>query len=243
MNTILTNIQNQFGGLQFNEEQHRYHVAGKEFTSVSHNVHKYEEYVDWDEKAMQVAIANGTTKEEVLREWDENKEEACTRGTRVHLFGERYVFDRSLKPSLLENGQPCGQEVAVTKFWNDLPSHIVPAHIELRMYHNLFNIAGTSDILLFNTQTRKFIIADYKTNKDLFKNFKNKTLTYPFTHLLDCPLNKYQIQLSFYQLLFELTGYKVESRKVIWLLKTGEYIMYDCEDLTPLLIKDLTQSN
>lgn len=240
MDSILTNIQSKFAGLHFNEEQHRYHVEDKEFTSVSHNIHKFEEYVDWDDKAANVARANGVTKEEILQEWEDKKEEACARGTRVHLFGEKYAFDRSLKPFILENGKSCGQEIAVTKFWNELPSHIVPAQIELRMYHNLFRIAGTSDILLFNTNTRKFIIADYKTNEDLFKNFKGKTLLSPFTDLLDMPLNKYQIQLSFYQLLFELTGYKVESRKVIWLLKTGDYIMYDCEDLTPRLLQTLT---
>jgi hypothetical protein len=46
---------------------------------------------------------------------------------------------------------------------------------------------------------------------------------------------------SFYQLLFEQTGYKVSSRKIIWLLKTAEYIMYDCENLTKELLQELNK--
>lgn len=232
MQIEIPNIQNHFKALQFNEEFHQYNVDDVSFTSVSKKIEKYVDKVDFDKIAGRIATIRGISKQNVLDEWEEIKEEACTRGTRVHLFGERYVWDRNEKPS-------CKQEEAIVKFWNDLPPHIVPALIELRMYHPALTFAGTSDILLFNQKTGKFIIADYKTNKDLFKNFKEKKLLYPFHNLLDCPLNKYQIQLSFYQILFELTGYKVESRKVIWLLKDGTYIMYDTEDFTQTLLSNL----
>ena len=232
MQDILNNITNKYKALQFNEELHQYKVGNEKFTSVSKKIEKYVHYVDYDELAGKVAKFRGVSKQSIVDEWEETKVEACDRGTRVHLFGENYVWDRTLIPS-------CKQEEAVVKFWNDLPSHIVPAFIELRMYHPSLTFAGTSDILLFNQKTKMFIIADYKTNKDLFKNWKGKTLLPPFQSLLECPLNKYQIQLSFYQLLFELTGYKVESRKIIWLLKTGEYIMYDGEDLTSILKQHL----
>ena len=92
-------------------------------------------------------------------------------------------------------------------------------------------IAGTADIILYNKQTNKFIIADYKTNKDLFKNFKGKKLKAPFNNLLDSPFDKYNIQLSMYQILFELTGYEVENRFIIWLKPDAEYEIYYTQDL------------
>lgn len=233
MKEVVNKIKSNFENLKFDEKQHQYSVDDIKLKgSVSSKIDKYVEKVDFDEKAGNKAIRLGITKESLLEQWEAEKQLACDTGNRVHLFGELYPFNKSLKPS-------CKQEEAVVKFWSDLPEHIVPACLELRMYHLHFMFAGTSDILLFDKLKETFIIADYKTNKDLFKNFKNKTLLTPFTNLLDSPFNKYQIQLSYYQLLFEQTGYKVSSRKVIWLLKTGEYIMYDCENLTQKLLQEL----
>src|SRR5690606_15679463 len=123
---------------------------------------------------------------------------------------EMFVNDRSLIPST-------PHEEAVVKFWNDLPDFVVPVFLELRMYHKKYMFAGTTDVVLCNKRTGQFIIADYKTNKDLFYNFKNNKLQYPFHNLLDSPFNKYQLQLSYYQILLEQLNIKVSTRKIIWL--------------------------
>ena len=64
----------------------------------------------------------------------------------------------------------------------------------------------------------------------------------PFKDLLDMPLNHYQLQLSFYQILFEQLGLRVESRKIIWVKPTGDYEMYDTQDYTSIL-KDYLKNN
>ena len=110
------------------------------------------------------------------------------------------------------------------------------------MYSEELGIAGTSDIILYNNKTGKFIIADYKTNEDLFKNFKGKKLLSPFNFLLENAYNKYQLQLSMYQLLFEQCGFEVESRRIIWLKPDGTYINYKTEDLTQELLVELTRN-
>jgi len=246
MEAIKSKIQSQFSQLEFDEAAHTYKAQGLKYPSVSSHIHNFEEAVNWEEKAGHVARRDGKTTEQVLGEWKENNEESTDRGHRVHLFGELYPFNRNLKPFIMKDGKPCPQELAVMKFWNDLPAHIIIVSLEIRMFHPLLRYAGTSDILLYNIKDGTFIIADYKTNNDLFKNFKGKKLLAPFGHLLDCPLNKYQIQLSLYQILFEQTGYKVSQRKIIWLLKedmvvnkvqykAGEYVMFDAEDLTDTL--------
>ena len=96
-------------------------------------------------------------------------------------------------------------------------------------------MAGTADIILYNTKTNKFIIADYKTNIDLFKNYKGKKMLIPFQDKLDMPFSKYELQLSFYQNLFEQCGYEVEDRKIIWLREDGTFEVYKTEDLTEKL--------
>lgn len=250
-NQIISKIQTSFSKLEFNEEEHLYNVENKPFTSVSKKIDTFVKKEDFDiiayNIAKKISITRGRENEvmeikaDILAEWKETNDEAKDRGHRVHLFGEKYVFDRTVSPTIIEdekgNRKSCPQEQAIVKFWNEVPSHIIPACIELRMYHPSLAFAGTSDILLFDTKSKTFIIADYKTNKDLFKNHQEKKLLAPFDNLLDNPYNKYQIQLSFYQILFEQTGYKVSSRKIIWLLKTGEYVMYEADDLTSQILK------
>lgn len=236
MENVTFNIEVFFRELEFNEEKHVYNVGKLFIPSVSGLIKDFTYPFERMKIANNVASKNNKTVDEVLKEWDDTAKEACDRGHRVHEFGENYVWDRSLIPS-------CNQEKAVVKFWNEIPDYIVPVVMELKMYHKQYLYAGTGDILLFNKKTNKFIIGDYKTNKDLFKNFKDKRLKYPFNFLQDCPYNKYQLQLSFYQILFEQTGYIVESRKIIWLLRDGTYKMYDTQDWTLELKQYLASRN
>lgn len=225
-------LEKYFEKLKFVEKTHTYTVDNEVYPSVSGLIKRY--YKQFNSKAQSVRTARveGITPEEVLANWKAISDEACDRGTRVHLFGEAYVWDRSLKPS-------CPQEEAVCKFWDELPAWLVPVKMELQMYHMDYKYAGTADILLLNLKTGKLVIADYKTNKNLFKNFRGQTLLKPFSHLLDQPINKYQLQLSFYQILLEQTGYEVEDRVIVWLRKTGEYELYMTEDYTETLLKEL----
>lgn len=233
MKELLNQIENTFPKLSFDEQSHSYYLDGKKLkTSVSKEIEDFYEKFDAETVSARMAQYDSRSAEEIRESWSVNTKEACDNGTRVHYFGEHYPFDRTLIPS-------CGQEIAIKKFWDEIPGHIVPVKMELRMYHKLYLFAGTSDILMYDTVNKYFILGDYKTNKDLFKNYKRKTMLAPFERWLDSPFNKYQVQLSFYQLLFEQTGLKIGGRKLIWLLKTGEYLMYDTEDVTKTLNRHL----
>ena len=104
------------------------------------------------------------------------------------------------------------------------------------MYHFSLLYPGTMDILLFDTKNQTYIIADYKTNRDLFKNFQGQTMLAPFEYKLDRPFSHYEIQLSYYQILIEqILGITVSRRIVVYLGLDGEFTMYDCEDVRHLL--------
>jgi hypothetical protein len=60
-------------------------------------------------------------------------------------------------------------------------------------------------------------------------------MTGPFSHLLDSPLNHYVIQLSYYQLLLEQVGVKVNKRVIVWLGLDGKFSMIDTDDVTDIL--------
>lgn len=230
MEDKIEKIKAFFQKLTFDEKNHRYYVDNEPLEySVSGLIKKYVDNPDFSQIARKTDIRDGLPPGTTQKLWDGKSEAACSKGDKVHFFGEIYAFHRTIKPR-------CKQEEAVVKFWNELPDHIVPAFTELQMYHLKGMFGGTADIILYNTKTKKFIIADYKTNEDLFKNFQEKKLLKPFSYKLDNPYNKYQIQFSYYQIMFEQTGEKVENRCLVWLKPDGTYDMFFTEDLTETLI-------
>ena len=232
MENIVTNVNNYFKDLKFDETTHTYTKSKKKLTPVSYVLKKFTEEFDSDKMSVLVANKRGITKEEVLKEWEDNKNKACQLGTKVHLFGENYCRDRNLKPTN-------GYEEAIVKWYSTKPDYIETTFLELQMFSDALGIAGTSDMVFYNTKTGKFKILDYKTNQDLFKNYKGKKMLKPFNDLLDNPYNKYQLQLSLYQILFEQTGYEIESRALVWIKPNGTYEVYKTEDYTKQLLNVL----
>lgn len=226
-------IKDQFKDLVFEPEDHLYFVNGKPIQiSVSGKIKKYYEPFDAIGVSQFTYMHKGySSPQEQRDDWKAIADEAIEIGNKTHLFGELYAFNRNLRPQ-------SQYDVAVMKFWNDLPSYVIPVMVEVKMYHRTSLYAGTSDILLFNTRTEKFIIADYKTNKDLFKNYNGKTMLGPFSHLLDTPFSHYEIQLSYYQILIEQIGLEVSHRKIVHLKPDGNYDIYDTNDYTQVLKYD-----
>lgn len=222
-------IKDFFSDLTFEPKAHKYFVNGVPIKeSVSKKITRFKKPFNKHSTSLGTANIRGITQQEVLKEWDQTRDESLRVGNEAHLFGELYAFNRKLRPQ-------SNFDLAIMKFWEDLPDYLVIVAIEAQMYHKTDLWAGTADILLFNKLTGKFIIADYKTNKDLFKNFKGQTLLERFSTYLDNPFNGYQIQLSYYQILIEQLGFEVSHRKIIWLKPNGTYELYDCEDLTQYL--------
>lgn len=233
MEKLRVQILDYFKGLEFKENTHKYSFNSKPIKiSVSGLIKNFYEEFDSHTISLRIAERDGLQQKDILKEWENTGKKASKRGNKAHTFGENYPFNKSLVAT-------DKLEEAIVKFWYDLPSYIEPVIMELQMFHKEFMFAGTADILLYNTVTDTFIIGDYKTNKDLFKNFKGKKMTGVFNNLLDNPFNHYQLQLSFYQILFEQCGLKVSSRKLIWLLDDGTYNMYNMEDYTQELKQQL----
>lgn len=227
MEAKIQNIKNYFKDLNFEEEGHRYTIKDRRLKrSVSNLISDHYEPFPEFEASKNKARKLKTSQEEMLRQWKEKRDKSCIDGSRVHLFGEKYMFNRTLKPN-----EP--KEEAIVKFYNDLPDFIVPAIAEVTAYHKELLFAGTVDVLVYNKQIGKFLILDFKTNTDLFKNYAGKKMLGVFNNLLDNPFNHYQIQLSLYQILLEqVPGIEIAGRKVIWLLPDGNYQLYDTKDYT-----------
>lgn len=234
MNDNLDNIKEKllssYSDLKFNEEYHRYYLDDKVIPSTSNKLKNFYEPFNCD-IAKYIAGKGkykNMTEFDIRKEWDNKRKNSTDFGTKIHNFAEDYAY-KAIKP--------CNEsELGVIQWWMDKPEHIHLLATELTMYSREFNFGGTADIILYNEQDDSIIIGDYKTNEDLFKNYKNKKMLEPFNDLLDCPYNKYQLQFSHYQLCLEEKGFKVSRRILVHLIHdqvTGKYyINYDTDNLT-----------
>ena len=185
------------------------------------------------------------TVEQIMESWKKISNEACAHGTETHEFAESTFYymigeyDKILpefKDRLTEDGgfkaiNP--KEEAVVRFYEDIPRCIVPILAETRVYveYDKTGYAGTFDILFYydaeidgkSSNNNGLMVMDYKTNKDLYKNFKEQKLLKPFDSLLDMPLSTYKLQLSLYENALYKIGLKVIGRRILWLKPDGEY--------------------
>lgn len=264
-------ITDSFQGLTFVEEGHRYFLGDKEFTCVSNVTHRFQEHFDSHQKAQETFERNydnesskyyRMTAKEIEEAWKKNSEQACAHGSERHEFGESCYWymtgqwDKILpafKDRLTEDGgfeAIYPKEEATVKFWEDLPVSFVPIAVENITYNKTLNYSGTFDMLFYYDaeidgkapEKSGFVIFDYKTNKDLYKNFKEKKLLPPFEELLDAPYNLYKLQLSLYELNLEQLKFNVIGRRLIWLKPNGEYDKIPLESYTRVLREELTKN-
>lgn len=231
----MKDLTQNFINLKFTEKTHTYELNGEVLPSVSSLIGDF--YTEFDKERIAAAYAkkHGKTKKQVLKEWKKIADDAAAKGTKFHEFAEKYAI------KLMNGKKPKYKKVNTLQknciqFWKDLDDKYEIVALELRMYHPLFNYAGTADVILRNKETGNFVLADYKTNKDLHKNFKGKKMKAPFDELLDCPLSKYEIQLSLYQMMLESAGAVVEERWIIHVTPKSGYKLYKTPDHSETLI-------
>jgi len=233
---VQSKIQNAFLDLEFEEGRHLYKVKNKLLTSTTAMIKQHTPEFNEKEVAGNVARKLQVKTNEVLLEWKNKREKAAYQGTKVHLFAENYIVDNELVPT-------CGQEEAVKKFIHEniLSGKYTVLITELKMYSEKYGYAGTSDLLLWDNELEEIVIADYKTNYDLDKQYGY--LLEPFSYTPNTPYCKYQIQLSYYQILLEEIDLYAKQRVIIWLKTDGTYELRNCTDFTSTLKDYLNNDN
>lgn len=227
-------IKNAFQDIEFIDWNHTYlyKPTQKFLISVSKKYKAFE--VPFDPSiAKWSARAKGITEEEMLFEWKEKGRISAERGTRIHKFAENWYINNSLEPS-------DDAEKGVIEFFQDHPNYIIIDQ-EVILFNKEYSYAGTMDLLIYDVDNDEFIILDWKTNSDIHKNYKKKTLLKPFETYLQTPLNLYKIQLNLYDMCMEEKGFDISKRIIIWLEKDNttnkNYQLFEVEDLKPILKK------
>ena len=265
-------ITEAFKDLTFVEEGHKYFLHGKEITCVSNVTHMFKEPFHAHEKAIETSERNYNnpdskyyrmTPEEIEEAWKLNSQQACEHGTERHLFAENLYYywtkqyDKicsELQNRLTEDGGFTAlypKEEAAGMFYKNMPKCLVPIMPETKVYSEKYGFSGTFDLLCYydaklegkDEKNNGLFVLDWKTNKDLYKNFNEQKLLNPFEGLLDMPISLYKLQLSCYSLCLEDIGMKVIARRLMWLKPDGSYDKIPLESYVAPLRKALSDIN
>lgn len=228
-------ILQMFSDLTFDSRRHLYYWKGNRVPySVSGLVDKHVEKFNPDKiiysgkslaelSARKLSLSEGreVTVHELKHKWQTINKTACELGTDVHDFMEHFTgIETPRNP----------QEKAGIEYIKSLSNKYIISFRELRAYSVEFNYAGTMDIPLKIVGQDAYVIDDYKTNGDLFKSYD--MLKPPFDYLQATAYNKYQLQLSYYQIMLEEIGLNVINRRIVYLKADGTYRIFDLVDFT-----------
>lgn len=265
-------ITESFRELEFVEDVHKYFVpqkdgTKKELPSVSSIIQQWEQKVDWNEKAELKALKLGIPTEELKKQWHENNIISTSCGSKTHFWGEQAMNMFIGRETLTKQNMPfqytsdgylipyCGKEWAITKYYTDILNNenVYPVMPEAKIYMDYNGTiklktpyAGTFDILMAYRCKGKIVFAihDFKTNKDLYKQYardKGIMMLPPFDsmELYDEPYGHYIIQLNCYALGLMQLGINIVDRCIIWLKDDGVYEKVKVPDITKQLMKIL----
>jgi ATP-dependent exoDNAse (exonuclease V) beta subunit len=173
------------GEIKLEEEAHKYILTGHEdieFTSVTTCISEFFDKFDKEAVAYKLVTTipkyKGRSAEDRIKEWD------------IKLKKDPEI-DRAIAGVNWLNKY-------LQKSDYDIFSEVI-------VYCKELKIAGTVDLLVFDNESQKYSILDWKTSKAIkTDSYKMKTGNKPETNdLLDCKFNHYTLQLSLYRYLLE----------------------------------------
>jgi len=226
----LKELNKVFGDFKFFEEDHHYEYKGRKVgTSVTSYYAQYENKFDAEAIAEKVAIKENRSIQDVLDEWKRKNEFACAKGSTCHEYvqslwsGDEWVFKEFDKSKNYETAVDLIQNQA-NNFYDDYKDRLEHLADEYVIGSEEYDIASAIDHLFINKLTGGLVLADYKTNSDLYKNDKYaKQMKVPLTHLKDNTLTHYYLQLSIYKYIVEkYTNLKIEEMFIVYMSENIE---------------------
>lgn len=214
---VSMNIKETYKDLVFEEKEHIYYNKenGYVYESVTTRLKRFKNEFDSITIAKIKAKKLNTDYQTLLDRWNLISIESTSKGNRVHNFAEMYPnFDNPRDSE--EKGV-----IEAYKYFEE--NDYVVIGNEVRVCDDNIGVAGSIDLLLYNTKTNKLAIADWKTgDKSILKYSKNELLRAPFNDWQASKLNEYSIQLGYYKVILEeTTDFQVEDTFIITFLKEG----------------------
>ena len=194
--------------LKFIPENHKYTSEdGTNWLSVTSLISNFKQPFEADKIAEKSSRSKkskwyGMTPEEIKQAWKAEADRATTLGTWYHNQRERDICGFSnmeRQGSTIPIFKPIEKDGIKYSPEQKLTNGVYPEHM---VYLRSAGLCGQSDLV--EVINNEVYITDYKTNKEIkiegFTNWEGVTqkMQHPVSHLDDCHLNHYTLQLSMY---------------------------------------------
>lgn len=190
--------------LVFDEPTHTYTVQGNPYQSVTQWVGSHFKPFDADEVIQKMMASRnwpkskyyGTDPLAIKASWKQNSEEQAALGTALHADIELHYNDPSAVRNVSKEWAHCEQ------FFRD-HQHLEPLRTEWRIWDEHVQVAGTID-MVFRNQDGTVSLYDWKRSKEFkHENRWQNAVTRELSHLPDCNVSHYRLQLTMYKAILE----------------------------------------
>lgn len=222
-----TEIYTAFNKVKYYDEPHKYYVDEKELISVTTLLHEYQEPFDEEYWSQKKGEEYNIPPDNIKYLWQFINEKGTGKGSIIHDYTENLFLNKIFpypKEKIINNFgfDPILKEYEITKrhvdqFYKDSFGKLIPIRPEFVVYDDEFKIGGMIDMLFYNLKTRKFQLFDWKTNKKFTTENNFQRLLGKLSHLEDCDLEIYSLQLQMYKYIIEkYTSIKLDDSYLVW---------------------------
>ena len=239
-------IWSKFNCYTFYEKEHKYYYNERipVKISVTKAIEQFFEPFNSEEISRKYAEKNNLRQEDVLKDWEEKGKISSLTGTIIHKYLEDYsrgkVFEIDYSKAIelgLENKVKERVNLLLPqakKFREDTLNKIFPIQCEYTVGIEDI-IAGSIDLLCWNSKAGEFQIWDYKNLKEMrtSNNWGKKALK-EMSQYDDCNFVEYSLQQNMYKCMIERKlGIKIGKCFLVHFChEKPNYEIYECLDLS-----------
>lgn len=187
--------------IEFHSEPHEYLLNGQSLPSVTRLIHLWFPVFDADSVAKKKAEREGKSYEALLQEWERKRDEAAVFGSKIHMLAEKLVLENDDRAAddLPQNAREKEYLEAVKEALRRIRLGYDVVEAEKIVFSPRLKVAGTIDLLLRSRATGEYVIADWKTNREIkYSSFRNEKGFGPCRQIENCNFNHYSLQVSAY---------------------------------------------
>ncbi|CAE7650574.1 unnamed protein product [Symbiodinium sp. CCMP2592] len=190
-----------------------------------------EELSNWDDIVQEIMLQDN----EIVDFWKKKSFHACNAGTWMHSMLEHMMNGSDILPGTMT--KELSMAVDFLRELHDEMPGLVAYRSEWTIYAGRENLAGSIDLVLFDTSDEKFVLIDWKRSEKLQQKYNSygKFMMEPLQDIPDCQGEHYRLQLNIYKWILEsYYSKKVKSMKVVCAYPNScnEAFVDDVPDLT-----------
>jgi hypothetical protein len=196
--------------ITFEPITHTYEIdQAEKYISTTTLIHRYFPEFDADTVIRKMMKSHkweqspyfGMTAEAIKKQWDDTRDSAAAKGTRVHDWIENFYLQGCSLDKTSEEAKENKSFQNFLRFHQDFGWKAY--RTEWRIFTEQYKIAGSIDILFEGSGPGKIKLYDWKNSKEIKTENRYEKGREPLAHLPHCNFMHYSLQLNLYKWILE----------------------------------------